>query len=640
MVSLSNFKQAERLLKLATPLGEDTLLVQGAVVRERLSALFEIELDLLSTDDTVDPNALLGQPATLEFDLGDEGQRYFNGCFSRFTHIGYQERLARYKATLVPWLWFLSRTSDCRIFQEKKVPDIIEEVFREAGFTDYENRLTAEYRLWEYCVQYRETDFNFVSRLMENEGIYWYFLHEDGRHVLILADAYSAHQPFPGYDRIQFHGADQDSKRDQEFIFDWSFSASVRAGAFVHDDFDFKKPTAELRTTDTLTRSHAHADHEIYDYPGNYVTVPEGERYAGVRMEELQADHQIFRGEGYARGLAVGALFALTDYPRADQNREYLVLSAEHHLQSDEFLSTEALADWVLYRSSFGVMDSSEPFRPARVTPKPSVKGPQTAIVVGRSGEEIDTDEYARVKVQFHWDRYGEMNENSSCWIRVSQLWAGDQWGGIHIPRIGQEVIVDFLEGDPDRPIITGRVYNADCMPPYRLPANKTQSGIKSRSTKGGGPENFNEFRFEDKKGHEEVYLHAERNLTSVVEANERRTVSGKRETEIHDNELLTIVQGSRTEIIERGDDSLGIQRGDREVQLGEGDDRLLVRLGDIEIEAPAGTFSVSANGVEIKGTTSVKILCGASSIEMTPGSISLQSASIEINGAMVKINS
>ncbi len=629
MPSGSQYSQGTRLIGVTTPLGEDALLLRGMTANERLSSLFEFELDLLGDDDGIAAASLLGQPATVRLAMRDQSQRYFNGYVSRFAQVGFEGRLARYQATLVPWLWFLTRTSDCRIFQEMRAPEIVKQVFRDAGYTDFDDRLSGDYRIWEYCVQYRETHFNFVSRLMQQEGIYWYFTHEDGKHTLVMADGYSSNLPVPGYARISFHAADQAAERDEDFVFAWSQISGVRPGAYVHDAFDFKKPSAELRSSAAMAGRHAHADHEIYDYPGEYIAVGEGERYAAVRMEELQADHEIVKGESYARGLAVGHLFTLTDYPRADQNREYLVISAVHRLQTDEFQSSGASGTGILYQCGFTAMDAQQPFRSARMTPKPVVQGPQTAIVVGPAGEEIWTDEYGRVKVQFHWDRYGEMNENSSCWIRVSQLWAGKQWGAMHLPRIGQEVIVDFLEGDPDQPIVTGRVYNGDLMPPYGLPANQTQSGIKSRSSKGGGPDNFNEIRFEDKKGQEEIHVHAERNLSTVVEASESRSVGGSRSTVIQKDETLTIKEGNRTETLEKGNDTLR------------------VKLGNITIEAPAGTYSVSALNVAITGTTSVKIVCGGSSIQMTPASITIASPTIEISGTalttvkggMVKIN-
>lgn len=554
MATESAYSQRARLIGVKTPLGEDALLLRSATVSERLSTLFELQLELLSEGDHINAESLLGQTMTVRLDLQDETPRFFNGYVSRFAHVGYEGRLTRYQATLVPWLWLLTRTSDCRIFQEKTVPEIIKEVFDDTGFTDYEFKLSnGPYRTWEYCVQYRETHFNFVSRLAEQEGIYYYFTHEEGKHNLILADSYSAHEATTGYERIPYHAKDLVAVREQDHIYDWSLFSAVRPGAFVHDDFDFKKPSAELRTTATMGRDYAHSSFEVYDYPGEYVATGEGDRYARVRMEELQADYATVFGASHARGLAVGSLFSLTDYPRDDQNQEYLVVSALHQLHSDEYQDAAERGTIPVYQSNFTALDTRETFRPPRTTPKPIVQGPQTAIVVGKSGEEIWTDQYGRVKVQFHWDRYGKKNENSSCWVRVSHPWAGKDWGAIAIPRIGQEVIISFLEGDPDRPIITGRVYNAEQMPPWELPANMTQSGILSRSSKGGSGANANAIRMEDKKGSEQLWIHAEKDQDIEVENDETHWVGHDRKKTI-DHDETSHIKHDRTETVDNNE--------------------------------------------------------------------------------------
>lgn len=626
MPSGSEYSQSARLIGITTPLGEDALLLRTMVARERLSALFEFELDLLSDDDQISAADLLGQTATVRLEMKDQTPRFFNGFISRFSHVGFEGRLARYQATLVPWLWLLTRTSDCRIFQEMTAPDIIKQVFRDAGLTDFDDRLSADYRTWEYCVQYRETHFNFVSRLMEQEGIYWYFTHEDGKHTLVMADGYSAHQTVPGYAEIPYHASDLAAERDEDFIFEWSVSAAVRPGAYVHDAFDFKKPSSELRTSSAMTREHAQADHEIYDYPGEYVAVGEGERYAGVRMEELQSDHEIAYGQSFARGLAVGALFTLTDYPRADQNREYLVISAEHELQSDEFQASDAGASGILYRSHFTAMDAREPFRALRLTPKPAVQGPQTATVVGPSGEEIWTDAYGRVKVQFHWDRYGQMDENSSCWIRVSQLWAGGKWGAMHIPRIGQEVIVDFLEGDPNRPIITGRVYNADQPVPYELPKWAGYSTIRSHTTKNGTVNDFNELRFDDRKDKEQVFLHAQRRMDMRVKRNKYETVQGGSNTQIGGGHVLTIGKSFDLHVKEDV-----FARADGQINLSTGGD-LLVDIGGAAKIHVSQAMEQNATSVLLQGSSHVTLKCGGSFVKVAPDGITIQGPMVRIN--------
>ena len=525
--------QSERAIQIITPLGDDVLLFHRMTATESLGRLFQFELDLLSNDPNIDFNKLLGQNVTIQLELPQDETRYFNGFVSRFSQEGNLDDFNAYHMTLRPWLWFLTRTADCRIFQEMTVPDIIKKVFRDHGFTDFEEALGGAYRTWNYCVQYRETDFNFVSRLMEQEGIYYYFKHESNRHMLVLSDSVSSHDPFPGYEKIPYYPPDERLRREEHHIHEWSITQEVQPGVYALNDYDFENPKANLQVKSAIPRDHAQAKMEIFDYPGEYVQTGDGEAYVRARIEELQAEYEQVQGQSNARGLAVGSLFQLTDYPRDDQNREYLVVAATHELESAAYSSGGAEDSEDVYTCSFTALNSRQPYRPPRTTPKPLVQGPQTAMVVGPAGEEIHTDQYSRVKVQFHWDRYGKKDQNSSCWVRVAQLWAGTKWGGIHIPRIGQEVIVEFLEGDPDHPIITGRVYNNDNMPPYDLPANATQSGIKSRSSKGGSADNFNELRFEDKKGEELIHLHAEKNHLVTVENDRSESIGRDRSLEV-----------------------------------------------------------------------------------------------------------
>ena len=539
--------QSDRSFEVIGPLDTDVLLFQRMTATERLGRLFEFDVDLLSEDEQVDPAALLGQSMSIRVDLPEGGERYFNGLVARFVQLGRHGNFAAYNVTLRPWLWFLTRTADCKIFQEKKVPDIIKEVFDDNGFTDVEDLLGGDYRTWGYCVQYRESDFNFVSRLMEQEGIYYFFKHEEGKHHLVLCDSYSSHEPVPDYEQIPFFPPDQHDRRERDHIHDFRLSQQVQPGGYVLNDYDFEKPKANIEVTLNQPKSHDKADGEVYDYPGEYVESSDGDAYARARLEELLAQHEHVEGTGNARGIACGGLFELTGFSRSDQNREYLVVSTVQEMQTDEYQSGESET---YFTCSFTAIDSQTPYRSPRTTPKPIVQGPQTAVVVGKSGEEIWTDEYGRVKVQFHWDRYGESDENSSCWVRVAQVWAGKNWGAMHIPRIGQEVIVEFLEGDPDRPIITGRVYNADQKVPYDLPANQTQSGVKSRSSKGGGGGNYNEIRFEDKIGEEQLLVHAEMNYDLEVENDETHWVGNNREKTI-DVDETTLIKGNQDETVE-----------------------------------------------------------------------------------------
>jgi type VI secretion system secreted protein VgrG len=545
-------KQDSRLIAIKTALGADALALRSFSIQERISRLFLIEAELSSEDGEVDFDKVVGHPATIRLFVGQKEKRYFDGIVSRLVQVANQGGYAHYRATIVPWLWFLTRTSDCRIFQKKSTPDIIEDVFKNLGFHDYKLKLSGNYDKREYCVQYRETNFNFVSRLMEQEGIYYFFEHQDGKHTLVLADSISAHKPFPGYADAAFHQVEQGTER--EVVTDWTMEKEVQPVASVLQDFDFKKPKTSLLSSTKVSRKYGKAEYEIYDYPGEYVEHTDGQRLADVRLEELQTQYETLHGQATVRGLAAGHLFKLKNHTRHDQNRDYLITGVSLHADAGEFASgNSGGAVPHFFSCNFTAIDKTQQFRPARLTPKPIVQGPQTAIVVGPSGEEIYTDEHARVKVHFHWDRHDKSDENSSCWVRVSQFWAGKTWGSIHIPRIGQEVVIEFLEGDPDRPIITGRVYNADQTPPYDLPANKTQSGLKSRSSKGGSSPNFNEFRFEDKKGEEQVFLHAEKDQTIEVEHDEAHWVGHDRTKNI-DNDETTHVKHDRTETVDNNE--------------------------------------------------------------------------------------
>jgi type VI secretion system secreted protein VgrG len=547
---MAKVTQKDRPIAVSSPLGDDVLLFRAMTANEQLGHLFQFDLDLLSEDDQINIPDILGQNLTVRLALPGDETRYFNGVVSRFSHLGSEGKLAHYQATVRPWLWFLTRTADCRIFQEMTVPDIIKEVFREHGFTDFEEELSATYRTWTYCVQYRETDFNFVSRLMEQEGIYYYFKHEESKHVLVLADSIGAHDAFPGYEEIPFFPeVDDKASEDRDRFFEWSLAQEVQPGSCASNDFDFEKPKADLAALAAISREHTQAEFEVYDYPGEYSETSDGDEYVRSRIEELHARYEQVQGSANARGLAAGALFTLTDCPREDQNREYLITSAQHNLELDAY-GTGGGGGGELYSCTLTAIASSQQYRSPRTSQKPAVQGPQTAIVVGKSGEEIWTDKYGRVKVQFHWDRYGKADENSSCWVRVASVWAGKNWGGVQIPRIGQEVIVEFLEGDPDRPIITGRVYNADNMPPYDLPANQTQSGMKSRSSKEGSGENFNEIRFEDLKGEEEVYIHAEKDHIQITENDRTETVGANRSLEVGAN-LTELIKANKESTVD-----------------------------------------------------------------------------------------
>ena len=554
-------------ISLTTPLSPKELRFESMTHSSGLSMLEETQLQLLSENPELKPEDLLGQTVDVSIELRDGQQRHVCGYVAEFglgRHVG---RYFGYQAKVVPWLWFLTRRSDCRIFQDMTVPDIIAKVFKEhAAIANHEFKLVRSYRQRVYCVQYRETDFNFVARLMEDEGIYWYFEHIEGEHKLIMVDASSGHAATPGYEKIPYYANIGQKSPDVDFISDVKFSREVRTGKIALTSYDFERPATSLKVETAATRSHDLANYEQFDYQGDYIQKGDGQQLADNRIDEQQSRFERLVARSNAHGLTTGNLFGLTEHPRDSQNIEYLCVQTHISAQTHGDESGTTAGD---YQCSFVAMPSTQQYRPPRRTPKPFVQGPQTAVVVGPSGEEIFTDKYSRVKVQFHWDRYGKKNETSSCWMRVSSVWAGKSFGFIQIPRIGQEVVVDFLEGDPDQPLITGRVYNAEQMPPWELPANATQSGVLSRSSKGGAYGNANALRFEDKKGAEQVWLHAEKNQDIEVENDETHWVGHDRtktidhdetshikhdRTETVDNNETITVHGQRTEVVDKNE--------------------------------------------------------------------------------------
>ena len=598
------FKQFTRLAQINSPLGPDKLILAEMGGSEELGRLFDYELQLTSDDPAIDLNQLLGKPMSLSVQQSVGSSRHFHGIVARCSQSVDQGQFAAYRVTLRPWLWLLTRTSDCRIFQHLSAPQIIKQVFRDLGFSDFEDLLSRNYREREYCVQYRETSFDFVSRLMEEEGIYYFFRHEQERHVLVLADAYGAHQKAPGYETVPYYPPDG-QHRERDHINDWHLAQEVQPGSLELNDYDFQRPSARIDVRSAMPRPHQAGDYPLYDYPGAYEQTQDGEHYARTRLESLQSLHERIELRGNARGLGSGHLFSLSNFSRQDQNREYLIVAARYYVHQER-LESGGGSGAAQFESNLSCIDAQQSYRPVGSTLRPIVKGPQTAVVVGPAGEEIWTDQYGRVKVHFHWDRHDQSNENSSCWIRVSQATAGKNWGSIQIPRIGQEVIVSFLEGDPDRPIITGRVYNAEQTVPYDLPGSATQSGMKSRSSKGGSPANFNEIRMEDKKGAEQLYVHAERNMDSVVEQNQTLSVGISRVKTVGMIETVTIGQDRLRSVRHRdillvGGDKRDSVHGNYVMDAG---DQIRLVCGDSVIELKSdGTINISCAKFNIHAT-------------------------------------
>ncbi len=537
-----SFLQKQAPMTLRTPFGADRLLLDRIHGEEALSQLFHFTLELRSEDRQLNFESIMSKHVSVALQLSKGDVRYVSGIVSRFVQAGTDDRFTNYRAELRPWLWLLTLTKDCRIFQNQSVPEIIEAVLTDYGFTDFKNSLTSTYPKREFCVQYQESTFAFVSRLMEEEGIFYFFAHDENRHELVLADDADAHPKCPG-DHIVRYGAKARARREDNVVTQCTHEQEVIPGGFVADDYNFETPSTNL----LVTVAGSDKKRKMYEYPGRFSTTKDGEGLARRHLEAYEFPGTVLKGEGLCRGFLMGHTFTLQDHDRSDFNGSY-VLSR---------LSLAATQE--SYSNEFQAFPVQVPFRPSGITPRPTIPGTQTAIVVGKKGEEIWTDKYGRVKVQFHWDQRGKRNENSSCWIRVAQGWAGKQWGAQFLPRIGQEVIVSFLDGDPDRPLITGAVYNAEHMPPFALPSKQTQSGVRSRSIKKGKLDDGNEIRFEDKKENEELFIQAQKDMMVAVKHD--------RKTTIENDEVLEVIKGSRTISVKKGKEIHSV-KGARSLQV------------------------------------------------------------------------
>lgn len=510
---------------------------------EGLSQLFDFDVELVADNYSLDLKTLLGKPLTLEIETL-AGSRFLNGQVTRFELIGRENATSRYyiyKATVRPWLWYLTQTSDNKIFQQKSVPDVIKEVLGEYGYP-FEMKLSGSYRNWEYCVQYQETDFAFISRLMEHEGIYYYFKHENGQHTLVMTDDIASHKATPGYDSIPYYGPDRLGKPQEEYVSMWEVVAQITPDGYATTDYDFTKPGASLDSVSKRAGGSQNGNLEMFEWQGGFQEPDHGEQYSRVRLQELQSIQEQVRGIANARGIAAGFTFNLRNHPRSTENKEYLVVSVNYRMSVAGYATGTNSEDF--YEESFIALPASIQYRAPRITTIPRTHGPQTARVVGPEGEEIWTDKYGRIKVQFHWDRYGKKNENSSCWVRVSSPWAGGGFGGLQLPRIKDEVVVDFIGGCPDRPIVLGRVYNANNMPPVELPGKASISGFRSQSV-FGDTSTTNLMYFDDTLGAELVALRSQMNMITKclaqldmdIGADLRACIGGSSHTHIHGSE-------------------------------------------------------------------------------------------------------
>ncbi len=619
---MGRFTQEGRPFRVATPLDPDVLLLQRFHGDEGVSVPFHYTLELLSEDDTLDPADLLREAMVITVALQDEEERKIHGLVRRFRQMGQRDDVTLYEAEVVPWLWFLSLSQDCKIFQNKSVLEIVQEVFDGLGFADYEIRCSNTYAPREYCVQYRESHLNFVSRLFEEEGIFYFFEHSEDKHLLVIADMNSTFQACPNQDTSRM-ATDEGPWQNEDVVTSISLESTVHLGKVTLRDYDFTRPSLNLESS-----VEAEDPEEIYDYPGRYVDLGEGERYAQLLLEEGTCGSQVIRGASNCRAFQSGFKTTLEEHYRPDANQEYVLLHVSHRGEAGDYRTWDTAT--FEYRNTFVCIPSTTPYRPPRRSRKPHIHGSQTALVVGPSGEEVYTDEYGRVKVQFYWDRLGSKDQNSSCWVRVSFPWAGKRYGSVSIPRIGNEVIVDFLEGNPDRPIITGSVYNAEQTPPFDLPGAAIQMGMKSRTSPGGGGDN--EISMTDTAGEELINIHAQHDMTTTVDHDDTQTVK---------NDRTITVTGKHTETIKK-DTSITITDGNLTLTVAKGTADITVKKAVTEsFDATQSTtakkkISITSAEAEVHVTasTEIKLVTGDSSLTMKKdGTISLIGKKITIQG-------
>ena len=533
--------QDTRVAKFTTPLGQNVLALERFQGHEAVGELFEFHIDAVSEAKDGKPEVTfdkaLGNLCCVSIKNHDGSMRHFNGMLTEARWRGVQGSLFAYSLVLQPWLWMLSRVSDCHIFAKLTIPAIIKQVLGKScyPFADFEERYSSSYQPLEYCVQYRETDLQFVCRLMEEAGIFYFFEHSEGGHKLILGDSASAHHPKNGGSKLIFRQLAGQDRRKEEALHTWQAGRQFATGKYVLKDYDYLKPSNPLKSENEGGGAYRSANLERYDYPGRYEETSVGDNYARFRLEAEQATDKRCRAEGDSVSSCPGMLMKLAEHYEESQNVEHLIVSAEHSFSTNYYRSGSGASGGEDYSGIYEFLPKSVPFRLRQITPKPVIPGPQTAVVTGKG--EIDVDKHGRIMVLFHWDR--EKNKKYARWVRIAQVWAGKAWGGIYIPRVGMEVVVQFIDGDPDRPLVTGTVYNAENTVPYALPANKTIAGVKSNSSEGGG--GYNEFIFEDKAKSEKIVMHAQKDLEATIEHDEKWTTH-------HD--VIVQIDNNRTEKI------------------------------------------------------------------------------------------
>ncbi len=629
---MTKYIQANRQLKLHSPLGEDELLIQSINGAEEFSCLFEYHLELLSPDDQIEGQELVGKQVTIEYTDGAGETRFIDGFVRHLEYVGQtahreaEDQMSAYSAVIVPWLWFLDNRKDCRIFQDMDTPAIIREVFQTLGFNDFQFSLQANYAPREFCVQYRETDFNFVSRLMEEEGIFYYFKHDLGKHVMYLADAVSGYYGL-GDSQVEMVKDQPQFKQ----LFNWRHAYQFRPGKVAQKDFNFIHPTDDLITDKRGQVKYSGAQKlEIYEYPGRYEDSGAGTRLTQVRMEELETRHDVVEGDSNYLSFAPGGKFTVKDLPRKSEQGKAFVL-ARVSLQMSNNLDSGGSG--VSYHNYFQAIPAGTVFRPERRAAKPVIEGIQTAIITtDGKNEEIVVDEHGRVKVQFHWDRYGKRDFHSSCWIRVSQVHAGKGWGMMDIPRQNEEVIVSFIDGDPDRPLITGRVYNGDNPVPFGLKSsdnakNKTRRGNMTKTYMGQG---YNELSMDDTPGKEQLRVNAQYNMNSNVNNDQTLDVGHDQIETVGNNRTRTVGINESVSIGQNSSETVGKNKN---LNVGE---TYAITTGSHLTETVGGSSSETISKIKsINAGDEIAIVCGAAKLVLKKdGSILLEGKNIVIKGS------
>jgi type VI secretion system secreted protein VgrG len=678
---MPTYTQDSRPMRINTSLGANVLLLEGFEGTEAISTPYLFTASLLSEKPDVAPADLLRKPVAIAMTTASGEDRFFHGMVRRFSQLGRIDALTTYRMEIVPAFWFATLSADCRVFQKMTVLEIIELLFGEIGVTDFAIRTTKSYPKREYCVQYRESHFAFISRLMEEEGIFYFFDHTVDKHVMVLADGTSAIKPCPTQAKVRVT-AEAKAPLGEDVVLTWEKAQEIRTGKVLLTDYNFTQPSLNL-----LATADGAGAPERFDYPGQYETLDEGQRYATLQLEGAEAGGTTVSGTGTARAFTAGFKFDLREHYRRDSNGAYLLTSVKHLARAGDFRNwNNAPFD---YSNSFTAMPAATVYRPVPVTPRPRVYGTLPAVVTGPSGEEIYVDQYGRVKIQFFWDRRGKRDEKSSCWVRVSTFWAGKTWGAVHIPRIGQEVVVGFLEGNPDEPVIVGSLYNAEQMPPYGLPDAKVKAGVKSDTHKGGG---YNELSFDDTAGKEQITIHAQYDMgttvlhdqTNTIQNNRTDVVNGTHTETIKKDTAVTVTEGNFTFKVNTGTADYTVKGkvtetfqdaqsttvnkaititsetatisldAAEQITLHTGDSTItLKKNGEIKVHGKKieiigdDEVKISAPKVAISGGQEAKIGVGSQQMTLDPAKVNVSGAAInssavgmhEIAGALVKIN-